>query len=114
LNPIYAGAARDNSEVFEMIQVFEKDGAITFSVRVAPRASRSEIVGEHDGALRVRIAAPPVDGAANENLVRTLAKALGVPGAAVEIVSGHQSRNKTVRVRGVDRLRLERLADGRA
>ena len=95
-----------------MIELFEKDGAITFAVRVAPRASRSEIAGAHDGALRVRVAAPPVDGAANEQLVRTLAKAMGVPRAAVEIVSGHQSRNKTVRIRGVERSRLERLADG--
>jgi uncharacterized protein (TIGR00251 family) len=92
-----------------MIDWSEKDGAVTFSVRVVPRASRSEIAGEHDGALRVRVAAPPVDGAANEKLVRTLAKALGVPRAAVEIVSGHQSRNKTVRISGVDRSRLERL-----
>jgi len=92
-----------------MIQFVEKDGAITVSVRVAPRASRSEIVGEHNGALRVRIAAPPVDGAANENLVHTLAKALGVPRGGVEIMSGHQSKNKTVRIRGIDRSRLERL-----
>lgn len=55
-----------------MINYSEKDGTLTFNVRVVTRASRSEIVGEHDGALRVRIAAPPVEGAANEELVRLL------------------------------------------
>ena len=47
------------------MDVLEKDGSITFSVRVVPRASRSEIVGEHDGALKIKLAAPSVDGAAN-------------------------------------------------
>ena len=63
-------------------------------------------MGEHDGALRVRIAAPPVEGAANEELVRTLARALGVPTRAVEITSGHASKSKVVRVVGADRERL--------
>jgi hypothetical protein len=74
--------------------------AITFSVRVVPRASRSEIVGEHDGSLRVRIAAPPVDGAANDELIRVLAKAFGVPKSKVEIVAGHASKLKQVRIVG--------------
>ncbi len=55
-----------------MINYSEKNGSLTFTVRVVPRASRSAIVGEHDGSLRVRIAAAPVDGAANEELIRTL------------------------------------------
>src|SRR2546428_154842 len=75
-----------------MIDWSEKDGAVTFNVRVVPRASRSEIVGEHDGALRVRIAAPPVDGAADEELIKTLARVLGVPRDSVEIVSDANSR----------------------
>jgi uncharacterized protein (TIGR00251 family) len=89
-----------------MLRYTETDGAITFDVRVVPRASRSEIVGDHDGALRVRIAAPPVEGAANEELMRTLARALGVPTRAVEIVSGHASKTKRVRVAGADGARL--------
>ncbi len=84
----------------------EKEGTITFAVRVVPRASRSEIVGEFGGALRVRVAAPPVEGAANEELMRTLARALVVPGRAVEIVSGHASKTKVVRVAGTNRERL--------
>lgn len=83
---------------------------MTFTVRVVPRASRSAIMGEHDGALRVRVAAPPVEGAANEELVRTLARALNVPPRAVEIRSGHASKTKQVRVRGAERTTLESLA----
>ena len=83
-----------------MIECFEKDGKLLFRVHVTPRASRSEIVGEHNGALRVRLAAPPVEGAANEELVRTLASAFGLPTRKVEIVSGHSSRVKQVRVTG--------------
>jgi uncharacterized protein (TIGR00251 family) len=83
-----------------MINYSEKDGILTFMVRVVPRASRSEIVGEHDCALRVRIAAPPVDGAANEELVRLLARALGVSRSAIEITAGHSSKLKTVRAVG--------------
>ena len=63
-------------------------------------------MGEHDGALRVRVAAPPVEGAANVELVRLLARALGVPSRAVEITSGHASKTKLVRVAGAKRERL--------
>lgn len=83
-----------------MINYLEKDGVLTFKVRVVPRASRSELVGEHDGALRVRIAAPPVDGAANDELVRLLARAFDVPRSAIEIAAGHAAKLKTVRVAG--------------
>ena len=86
---------------------------ITFAVRVVPRASRSEIAGEHDGALRVRVAAPPVEGAANEELTRTLAHLLGVPPRAVEITRGHSSKTKLVRVAGADRQRLLSLIGGK-
>ncbi|HWN09927.1 MAG TPA: DUF167 domain-containing protein [Pyrinomonadaceae bacterium] len=81
-----------------MISYSEKDDALTFKVRVVPRASRSEIVGEHDGALRVRLAAPPVEGAANEELVRTIAAAFSVSRSAVEILAGQTSKLKTIRV----------------
>ena len=84
-----------------MIQFSQDDRGITFTVRIVPRASSSEIVGEHDGALRIRIAAPPVEGAANRELVRVLAKRLKVPQNAVEIISGTSSRNKVIRLKGV-------------
>lgn len=94
-----------------MIRCSEGDGAITFAVRVVVRAARSGVAGEHEGALRVRIAAPPVEGAANEELVRFLARSLGVSMSAVEITSGHASKNKRVRVRGANRARLLGLLD---
>lgn len=84
-----------------MINYSEKNGKVTFAVQVVPRASLSKIVGEHNGALRVRIAAVPVDGAANEELVRLLAGALGVLRSAVEITAGQTSKLKMVRVAGV-------------
>jgi uncharacterized protein (TIGR00251 family) len=83
-----------------MIEYSEQNGVLTFRVRVVPRASRSELVGEHDGALRVRIAAPPVDGAANDELVRLLARTFRVPRNAIEIAAGQTSKLKTVRVAG--------------
>jgi len=93
-----------------MIEYSEEQGALTFKVQVVPRASRSEIVGEHNGALRVRVAAPPVDGAANEELVRTLALVFGVPRKAVEIIRGHTARTKRVRVLGAPARVLSELS----
>ena len=93
-----------------LLQYNEKDGFITFQVRVVPRASRSEVAGEHDGALRVRVTAPPVDGAANDEVVRILAKALGVSRSSVEIKSGHTSRVKQVRVSAPVAQVLQKLA----
>ena len=84
-----------------MIDITEKDGAVTFAVRVVPRASRTEIAGEMDGALRVRISSPPVDGAANEELVKFFAKRVGVSRSDVEIASGHTSKSKLLRIYGV-------------
>jgi uncharacterized protein (TIGR00251 family) len=75
---------------------------VTIRVYVAPRSSASKVVGEHNGALKVALTAPPVEGAANKALVDLLAKLLGVPKGAVSIVSGESSRYKTVRVDRVD------------
>jgi uncharacterized protein (TIGR00251 family) len=74
---------------------------VRFDVRVQPRASRSEVVGEQEGALRVRLAAPPVDGAANEALVELLAELLHVAKRDIRIVTGATSRRKVVEVDGV-------------
>jgi uncharacterized protein (TIGR00251 family) len=93
-----------------MIVYSERDGELIFSVRVVPRASRTEILGEHDGALKVRLAAPPVDGAANEALVRILAQAFNTPRDAISIVLGKSSKLKRVRVRGVSSEALLELA----
>jgi uncharacterized protein (TIGR00251 family) len=92
-----------------VIRYSNQGRALTFAVRVVPRASFSEIVGEHDGALRVRIAAPPVEGAANRELVKVLARSFELPQNAVEIISGANSKTKTVRIRGADAAQLEQL-----
>lgn len=84
----------------EALRCDERDGAVTFEVRVVTRASRTEAAGLHGGALKVRVAAPPVEGAANKELTRFLARALGLPARAVEIVSGHSSKSKRIRVSG--------------
>lgn len=81
----------------------EEGGAVVFSVRVAPRASRSAVLGVHEGALKVALTAPPVDGAANAALIAFLAKALGVPKRDVVIEQGETSRSKRLRVTGVTR-----------
>ncbi|HEX8282168.1 MAG TPA: DUF167 domain-containing protein [Pyrinomonadaceae bacterium] len=93
-----------------MIEYREEAGALVFAVRVAPRASKTAAAGAHGGALKVRVAAPPVEGAANEELTRFLARAFGVPSRAVEIVSGHSSKTKVVRVGGADAEDLLALA----
>ena len=78
------------------------DAGITLRVRVQPRASRDALSGERDGALVVRLTAPPVEGAANEALARLLGKALGVAPSAVRVVVGAAARNKVVSVAGLD------------
>jgi uncharacterized protein len=76
--------------------------AVRFSVHVKPRSSRSRVEGVRpDGALAIALKAPPVDGAANAELVEVLARALGVPKSAVRVVSGATGRRKLVEVAGV-------------
>jgi len=75
--------------------------SVTLSVRIQPRASKNEVVRLENGSLKIRLTAPPVDGAANEALVKFLADRFSVAKSRVEIVSGHTSRDKIVRVNGV-------------
>lgn len=93
-----------------MIETNESGGALTFRVRVVPRASKTAIAGEHDGALKVRVAAPPVEGAANAELTRFLAKRLGVSAGSVEVVGGRASKTKVVKAAGAQAADLLRLA----
>jgi uncharacterized protein YggU (UPF0235/DUF167 family) len=71
-------------------------------VRLQPRARRTELAGERDGALLARVSAPPVDGRANVALCRLIAGAAGVAPSKVSVVRGHGSRDKVVRVEGVE------------
>ena len=76
---------------------------VRIRLHVQPRAARSALAGIFGDALKVRLQSPPVDGAANEELVRFLAETLNLPKSRVELVSGHASRRKTVRVAGISR-----------
>ncbi|MEO5335219.1 MAG: DUF167 family protein [Magnetococcus sp. YQC-5] len=76
-------------------------------VRVQPRASREQIMGVQEGAIKVALTAPPVDGAANEALRRMLAKAIGVAASRVQVIQGERSRNKLVRILRPDRKSAE-------
>lgn len=89
-----------------MLDLKEKDGAVTLRIRVQPRARRTEIVGEHAGALKLKIAAPPVDGKANEECRRFLSRLLEVNARSVEIVTGESSRDKIVRIYSTDSRRV--------
>lgn len=93
------------------IDVRDTPEGLTLRVRVQPRASRDGIGGEREGALVVRLTAPPVEGKANEALSRLLGRALGVPPSAVRVVRGTTGRDKRVAVAGVKAASaLERLA----
>ena len=78
-----------------------RDGAVVFAVRVIPRARKTICSGFRDEALVVRVAAPPVEGAANEALIAFFADALRVPRRAVRIVSGERGRQKRIAIAGV-------------
>lgn len=79
---------------------------VRLRVKAVPRASRSEVAGLHGDVVRIRLAAPPVDGAANEELIRFLADTLSVPRTAIRLVSGQTSRSKVITIVGTT---LERV-----
>lgn len=83
------------------MKVTEANGSVRFSVRVQPRASKTELAGMHGDAMKVRLSAPPVDGAANELLVEFLAHIFAVAKRNVRILSGETSRSKIVEIDGV-------------
>jgi hypothetical protein len=86
----------------EAVRLVEtRDGGVRVEVRARPRARKSRLAGAREGALLVDLAAPPVDGAANAELVEVLAAALGVPRRDVTLVRGDTGRTKLVEVRGI-------------
>jgi uncharacterized protein len=89
-----------------VIEIAEREGGVEFGVRVTPRASRDAIEGEYQGALKVRLTAPPVEDRANEALCRLLAERLNVFASAVRILAGGKSRMKRVSIAGVSRARI--------
>ena len=93
------------------LRLKESAAEVTFAVKVIPRASRNEIAGVEGEALRVRLTAPPVEGAANAALLAFLAEVLGMPKRDVRLVSGQTARRKVVAVAGVKAEEVqERLA----
>ncbi|HEX3101182.1 MAG TPA: DUF167 domain-containing protein [Pyrinomonadaceae bacterium] len=91
------------------MNISEKDGAVSFDVRVVPRSSRSEIVGRHDDALKIRLTSPPVDGAANAELIKLLARSFGVAKCDVEIINGETSKNKRIKIKNLSKSKIEEL-----
>ena len=79
----------------------QQDGVL-LAVKLQPRASKNEIIGALGAELRIKVTAPPVDAAANEALVRLLAEILDCPRSKVELLRGHTSRHKTVKLHGLD------------
>jgi uncharacterized protein (TIGR00251 family) len=87
----------------------QTSGSVTIAVRIQPRASKNGIMRMEDGSLKIRLTAPPVDGAANEALIAYLSKALAVSKSSVEIVSGHTAREKRIKISGADEADVNQL-----
>ena len=96
----------------DVILVDDTARTVTIKVRVIPRAAKSELAGTRGGALLVRLNAPPVDGAANTELISLLAEVLAVPKRAIVIVGGERGRQKRVRVTGIDANAVEARLQG--
>ncbi|MDH4248573.1 MAG: DUF167 domain-containing protein [Deltaproteobacteria bacterium] len=87
-----------------------EEGTLTLNLHVQPGASRTSWAGLHgDSALKLRLAAPALEGRANEACIRFLAQAAGVPRSAIEILRGEHTRDKTLRISSVSTVRLEQL-----
>lgn len=87
----------------------ESVGSATLAVRIQPRASKNGVTLMQDGSLKIRLTAPPVDGAANEALVKFLSAILSISKSQVEIVSGHTGRQKIIRIIGMNEADVIRL-----
>ena len=92
--------------------VSDRPGGCSIRVRVIPRAPRTALAGERDGALLVRLSAPPVEGEANDALVAFLSRALGRPRRDVRLVAGDRSREKRLEIDGLDAPAVARLLRG--
>ena len=90
-----------------MISLKESKKGLTFDIQVIPHASRAEIAGVQEGAFKVKVTAPPVEGAANEACIKLLAKELGLKKSQMEISSGTKSRKKTVMIKDISKEELQ-------
>ena len=92
-----------------MLEIQEREGGAILSVRVQPRASKDEVAGEMNGALRIRLQAPAVENRANDALIEFLAELLKTRKSAVRILSGDRSRTKRIEIRGVTGRQIQAL-----
>jgi hypothetical protein len=93
-----------------MIPIEETADGVVFDIRVIPRSSRSELAGIRGDALKLRITAPPVEGAANKECIRFLSEVLGVKRSQVQIIAGHRSKNKKIFISEIHRKDIEDVA----
>ena len=92
-----------------MLTISEKDGSAVFSIRVKPGGKRNEVIGVHDGALKLSVTAPPVEGKANRAVTKFIAGVLGVAPSRVNIISGESSRTKRVKIEGLTAQEVKKL-----
>ena len=90
-----------------MVRLRESKRGLTFDIQVIPHASRAEIAGAQEGAFKIKVTAPPVEGAANEACIKLLAKELGLKKSQMEISSGAKSRKKTVMIKDISKEELQ-------
>ena len=91
-----------------MLAISQSGPAVTFAVKIHPRAKKNAITGELGDVLKVSLTAPPIEGRANEACIEFFAKLLKVPRSSVTIASGHSSRNKIIRVEGLSAQEVRR------
>ena len=91
-----------------MLKIREVENYVTFSVRVQPRSSKNEICGIYGDAIKIKLTSPPVEGEANEGLIKFLSDILKISKGQIEIISGHKSRTKSIKITGVTK---EKVAD---
>ncbi len=89
-----------------------KDGSLLLRVHIQPKASKTKIIGLYDGTLKITVCAPPVEGRANREIVKFLAKKLKIPKSDVRVKSGLQSRRKSLELKNIRESEVRRLLEG--
>ena len=108
----FPGGGRETSERHMFSYLHETEDGVILRVKVQPRASRDEVVGVKGDALKVRITAPPVEGAANARLLTVLAKKLGIPRGRLELRTGSTSRLKSIIIQEISAAEIQRRLEG--
>jgi uncharacterized protein (TIGR00251 family) len=97
---------RKGTKMSDMEWIRETAKGVLLPVRAVPRASKNEIQGIHGDALKIRLQAPPVDGKANEALIRFLGETLDIPRSQISVASGETGRNKAVLITGISKTEI--------